>query len=76
MEEDLLSQEEIFPGEGRWLPLALANMACISFSMRRVLAWYFEHTNNPARALTKDTRERFYICIQIVFVIMQVVIKP
>ena len=28
------------------------------------------------RALTKDTRERFYICIQIVFVIMQVVIKP
>ena len=28
------------------------------------------------RALTKDTCKRFYICIQIVFVIVQVVIKP
>ena len=28
------------------------------------------------RCRSQDTRERFYICIQIVFVIVQVVIKP
>ena len=44
--------------------------------IKESLRIYKEFYQKIARALTKDTRERFYICIQIVFVIMQVVIKP